>query len=91
MRVRVFGTLRQFVGAPAVDVDLESGDTVRDLLHRITALHPALGEKALDEEGHLQSSFNILVNGRNVKFLDGLDSILHEGDRLALFPAVGGG
>jgi molybdopterin synthase sulfur carrier subunit len=91
MRVRIFGTLRKFAGAPVVDVDLEPGDTVRDLLQRITAQHSGLAEKILDEEGHLQSSVNILVNGRSVKFLDGLDSTLHEDDRLALFPAVGGG
>lgn len=91
MRVRIFGTLRQFVGAKAVELDVESGSTVRDVLEKVIAEHPALGEKILDNNGSLQRSIHVLVNGRSIRYLDGLDTITQEGDRFALFPAVGGG
>jgi molybdopterin synthase sulfur carrier subunit len=91
MRVRFFGTLRHFAGAKELDVNLESGDTVRSMLHQISTEHTTLGAKMLDGEGKLQSAINVLVNGRSITFLDGLDTVLHEGDRIALFPAVGGG
>jgi molybdopterin synthase sulfur carrier subunit len=91
MRVRIFATLRPLVGAKEVEVDVKAGDTVGNMLEKLTAEYPALKERALDADGNLQSSINVFVNGRNIKFLDGLNSPIREGDRLALFPPVGGG
>jgi molybdopterin synthase sulfur carrier subunit len=91
MRVRIFATLRSLVGAKEVEVDVEAGDTVRNMLDKLTAEYPALSKRVLDDEGNLQSSINVFVNGRNIKFLDGLNSPIQEDDALALFPPVGGG
>ena len=91
MRVRIFATLRSLVGAKEVEVDVGASDTVRHMLEKLTAQYPALRERVLDDDGNLQSSINVFVNGRSIKFLDGLNSPIQEGDRLALFPPVGGG
>ena len=91
MRVRIFATLRLLVGAKEVEVNVEAGDTVRNMLQKLTAEYPALRKRVLDDDGNLQSSINVFVNGRSIKFLDGLNSTIQEGDRLALFPPVGGG
>jgi molybdopterin synthase sulfur carrier subunit len=91
MKVRMFGTLRQFVGAKEVEVYVEAGDTVWNMLEKLTAEYPTLRGRVLDDDGNLQSSINVLVNGRSIRFLDGLNSIIQEGDKLALFPPVGGG
>ena len=79
------------MGANEAKVDVAAGDTVRDVLEKLTAAYPALGERILDADGGLQSSILVLVNGRSAKFLDGLDSPIQESDQLALFPTVGGG
>jgi molybdopterin synthase sulfur carrier subunit len=91
MRVKIFATLRPLVGAKEVEVGVETGDTVRNVLEKLTAEYPALRERVLDDDGNLQSFIHVLVNGRNMKFLDGLNSTIQEGDKLALFPPVGGG
>ena len=91
MRVRVFGTLRPLVGGKELDVDVDAGQTVRDVLAALAAEHPTLGERVLDDGGELQKSVHVLVNGRSVKFLDGLDTAVRDGDLMALFPAIGGG
>ena len=91
MKLKIFGTLRQFVAAKQVDLEVESGDTVRDALVRLAGDHPALGERILDDDGNLQKAINVLVNGRSIKFLDDLNTTIQEGDELAIFPAVGGG
>ena len=89
MQVRLFGTLRLFAGAKAIEVETE--DTVRSLLGKVTTQCPALREKVFDEEGSLRNSIHVLVNGRSIRYLDGLDVPVQESDRVALFPAVGGG
>ena len=91
MRVRIFGTLREVVAAKELEVPVVAGDTVRAMLAQLTAERPRLEEKIWDDDRELRSSVHVLVNGRSIRYLDGLDSILQEDDQLALFPAVGGG
>jgi molybdopterin synthase sulfur carrier subunit len=91
MQVRIFGSLRQFVGAKAVEVELARGASVQYLLDRLIAEYPILEEKFFDEEGNLRGSINVLLNGRHIAFLQGLDTAVQEDDQVALFPAVGGG
>jgi molybdopterin synthase sulfur carrier subunit len=91
MQVRFFGTLRRFAEAKAIEVELEPGETVKSLLGKVTTQCPALKDKVLDEEGNLRNSVHVLVNGRSIRYLDGLDGPVEESDRVAVFPAVGGG
>jgi molybdopterin synthase sulfur carrier subunit len=41
--------------------------------------------------GELRERFTVLVNGRNILFLDGLATVLHDGDVVSVFPPVYGG
>ncbi|MGD2144231.1 MAG: MoaD/ThiS family protein [Anaerolineae bacterium] len=91
MKVRVFATLRALAGGKDIDVEVGGRETVRDVMKKLTATYPALGERILDDDGKVQNSMHVLVNGRSIRFLDGLDTVIREGDRLALFPAIGGG
>jgi len=47
--------------------------------------------KLLDEDGSIKRGTMILINGRNILDTDGLDSIVKDGDTVALFPPGGGG
>ena len=91
MKVKISATLRQLVGAKEIEVGLEVGDTVGSVLVRLVADYPALGEHILDDEGNLEAYINVFVNGRSIRFLDGLDTSLSEEDVLAIFPPVAGG
>ena len=42
-------------------------------------------------DGGLQERIVVLVNGRNISFLDGLATTLEEGDVISIFPPVYGG
>lgn len=91
MKVKIFATLRQLVGAKEIEVGLEVGDTVGSVVARLVAGYPALGEHILDDDGNLEAHINVFVNGRSIRFLDGLDTSLNESDALAIFPPVAGG
>jgi len=91
MQIRIFATLRQLTGQAAVEVQAGSGDSVRLALDQLVAQHPILKDKVWDERGDLSSTVNVFVNGRNIIWLDGLDTVWAEGDSVAIFPPVAGG
>jgi molybdopterin synthase sulfur carrier subunit len=45
----------------------------------------------MDEEGHLSRRVNIFVGGRNVRWLQGLETPLESGQTIDIFPPVAGG
>jgi molybdopterin synthase sulfur carrier subunit len=45
----------------------------------------------VDEAGQLRRFVNVYVNGEDVRFLQGLDTVLKPGDEVSIVPAVAGG
>ena len=92
MKVRVFGTLRSVVGDhKEIEVRGSGSSAARALLDQLIVLYPGLRQKVYREGETLQGGVGLFVNGRSIRFLDGLDTRVQEGDELALFPPVGGG
>jgi len=91
MEVKVFATLRDVVGGKSVSVDVGSGISVQQLLAQVLDKYPALRPKLLTEDGQLNSAVHILVNGRDVRFLQGLETVVTAKDTVQMFPPVGGG
>lgn len=91
MEVKVFATLRDVVGGKSVRVDVGSGVSIRQLLAQMLDQYPGLRPKLLTEDGQLNPSVHILVNGRDVRFLQGLETVITAQDTVQMFPPVGGG
>jgi MoaD family protein len=92
MRVDFFATYRPLVGGKSLDVPLEDGATVRDLVTWLALHHPALGDVLLDGEGRLSRHTHVFVDGRGVRWLEkGLDTALDGSQKVDVFPAVAGG
>lgn len=91
MEVRFYATLRDIVGGRSVEVELEAGATMQELLHRLFEQFPKLKPRVIDEDGELRHAVNIFVNGRSIRFLEGLDTELQPDDDLSIFPPVAGG
>ncbi len=91
MEVRVYATLRLKIGQSRIEVKAGPGDTVRDALSEVLEQHPILTADVLTDEGQLADHVQVFLNGRNVRLMDGLDSVIQEGQKLNIFPPVGGG
>jgi len=51
-----------------------------------------LQEEAFDEDGELREHTAVLLNGMHYRHLpDGLNSLLKDGDQIAIFPPIAGG
>ena len=92
MKVRVFGPLRSVEGdSKETEVHVDGRCTALKLLDQVVTAYPGLQEDSFGEGDKLQGGVNLFVNGRSVRFLDSLSTLLEEDDELALFPPLGGG
>jgi molybdopterin converting factor small subunit len=74
------------------DLLLESGDTVRTVLRRLSDRFPQLQYALWDaESGELGEHIEVVVNGAILGVRHGLDSALKDGDRILLFGQYMGG
>ena len=74
-------------GEATVEVD---GQTVGEVLD---ALYERYGElhSRIAEDGGLRRFVNVYVAGEDIRFLDGLDTSVSDGDEVTILPAVAGG
>ena len=87
--VKVFGGLRESFQGGTQFQRLPSPATLALLLEQLKINFPDLSAKL--EKGLNAGYLNILINGRNIQFLQGRETGLHEGDTVAFLPPVGGG
>lgn len=89
--VNFYAYLRELVGKEAkLELDLHEGAKVSHLLDELCSIS-TIKEILLDENQELKSDIAILRNGREIKFLDGLETVLASGDEISIFPLVAGG
>lgn len=92
MKWKLFANLAEAAGTKEVEVAAGPGDTFRDAFDQLLETHPPLREEVLDEEGDLRDHIRVLRNDHDPFVAgDGYDTVLEEGDELALFPPVSGG
>lgn len=90
--VRLYATLRDRVGGErAVDVPWSPGETVGTVLRRLIERWPGLDGYILDERGQVQRFVNVFVDGRDIRYLDGLETRLQNDEEISVFPPVAGG
>jgi molybdopterin converting factor small subunit len=87
--VRIPTQLRQLTGG-ASEVSV-TGDTVAEVLKGLDAAHPGFAERLYDESGGLRRFVNVFVADEDIRFLDGLDTTLTDGQTVSIVPAVAGG
>jgi molybdopterin synthase sulfur carrier subunit len=87
--VRVPTTLRTLT-AGSSEIAVE-GSTVAEVLDQLEAQHPGFKERLLDGEGGLRRFVNLYVADDDVRFREGLQTPVADGDTVAIIPAVAGG
>lgn len=68
-----------------------SGATVQAVLQDVVSRFPALKDRLFDDAGQPRRFVNFFINDEDIRFLDGLETAVKDGDSLAIIPAVAGG
>jgi molybdopterin synthase sulfur carrier subunit len=91
LRVKLFGSLRSVIdgqtGRNAVEA---TGDTVGEVLQELCTRYPGLRDAIF--HGHdLGPHIRVMINGRDIALLSGLETAVGENDQIAIFPPIAGG
>ena len=90
VNVRILGELSSKLGRRKT-LTLEEGSTVNTLVNSLSE------EKSQNRQGHLgrykisEGELAVLVNGKNIALLEGVKTILQDGDNVAFIPPAAGG
>jgi MoaD family protein len=75
-------------GQSAIDA---GGSTVGEVLQALYAKHEELRDRLSDGDGGLRRFVNVYVGGEDIRFGEGLDTAVADGDEVQILPAVAGG
>jgi molybdopterin converting factor small subunit len=67
------------------------GNNIQELLNSLDSSCPGLKARLCDETGELRRFVNFYVNSEDIRFLDGANTVLNDGDEVSIVPAIAGG
>ena len=67
------------------------GSTVAELIDDIERRYPGFRSQLVDDSGQLHRFVNVYLNDEDVRFMQGAQTALSEGDEISILPALAGG
>jgi sulfur-carrier protein len=87
--VKIPTQLRSVTGGDT-ETTVEAAGTVGEVLDGLYDRYDGLRDR-IAEDGDLRRFVNVYVGGEDIRFLDGLDTSVEDGDEVTILPAVAGG
>jgi len=91
VQVRLYARLRQIAETRELELSVGAEQTVDDVLRELVVRFPRLNEAIWHADGSLVGHVAVLLNGRDIRHLTGLDTPVCMTDQMDIFPPVGGG
>ncbi len=89
IEISIPSTLNRGLGERRIRLE---ADTLKDAIDALVImLGNDFARRVLDANGKPKALINIYINGKNARFLGGLDAKLNDNDKITILPAVAGG
>ncbi|HHX23599.1 MAG: MoaD family protein [Tepidanaerobacteraceae bacterium] len=89
MKVKFYSHIRETTRCKMVDIT--DCYTIKELLFKLSDIYGKKFQDAVFNGEELSKDVIILVNGRNIYFLNQLETVINEDDIVTFFPVVAGG
>jgi len=91
MQVKFYASLRQAAGTKMIDIEVQPGFTIQDVLVEVIRRYPLLEKFIWKDQGELTEIVHVFINGENIRHLSGLNTPLKAEDHVDIFPPLVGG
>ena len=88
-KVKIPTPLRQYTGGNA-EVEV-GGASAGEAMRNLTQEYPDLRQHLYTGDGKLRSFVNIYKGDEDIRYLDGPDTEVSDGDELSIIPSIAGG
>ena len=68
-----------------------AGATIGEIFEDLERNHPGIGERLCDESGEVRRFVNVYLNQEDIRFIDGKNTVVNDGDEVSIVPAIAGG
>ena len=89
IKVLIPTPLQKFTNNEAT-IECEGGNIV-ELMSALDSRVPGIRARLCDDQGELRRFVNFYVNSEDIRFLEGKETALKDGDEVSIVPAVAGG
>jgi molybdopterin synthase sulfur carrier subunit len=90
VRIRFFARFRELVG-PEIVTETREGGTILSLIRSVTQENPAAQEAIFDPKGGFRRYVILMQNGARIETMNAGETMVSDGDEIAVFPPVAGG
>ena len=95
IRVKIYTILelKKVLGQREFEVSIPDGSTVRGLISWMTEKWGGKLSRHLfhPDSDRILPYLRLMVNGRDIQFLNGMETVLHDGDGFSILPILTGG
>ena len=90
--IEFIGSFRSISNRCRLVIDLESPLLLRKVMKRVVEMLPNLkGTLINPDHGGVRAGVLVLINGSEISVLNGLETVIEDGDELVLIPVAHGG
>ncbi|MGC8895540.1 MAG: MoaD/ThiS family protein [Candidatus Bathyarchaeia archaeon] len=90
--VNFIGVFRTISNRNKIDIKIEDAAPLREVIKKIVEKFPTIKRTLVDPElEDPRPNALILVNGKEISVLNGLETLLKDGDEVVLIPVIHGG
>jgi molybdopterin synthase sulfur carrier subunit len=91
-KIIFLSVLMDITGNEETMISIDENSTIMDLLNKLINLFGNEFENTIFEKSELQNKYIIIgINGKDVRSLNGLNTIIQNGDEISIMPAIAGG
>ena len=87
--VRIPTPLRKLTGGRA-EVNA-AGESIRELFDYLETNYGGIKTKVFDDSGEIRRFIIVSLNGEDVRYLQGVETPVKDGDEVSIVPAIAGG
>jgi molybdopterin synthase sulfur carrier subunit len=94
IRIKVYTVLalEEILGQREFEISIRCRSTVKDLIFwMIKTIGDKRSSLFYPESNRLLPQIRLMVNGRDIEFLNGMETVLQDGDEFMMIPFVAGG
>ena len=92
LKVNFLSLLEDLIGFDSVNIILDENSTVKDMLEKLTQKFGMKFQRnILNSTNELNKYIILGINGKDIRSLDNLNTIIGENDEISFLPAIAGG